>query len=128
MANLDEEELARLNVVLSFAMSSLFYMFLKTQGASTANHPVKKELTRIQDYIRKLKGASDNHKLAKSNEEAAAKMLATVDVEEAAMDEKITAVGDEDGGDKKSKKKKKKKSSRHGNGDDTKSPTKKSKK
>ena len=116
---MEEEEIARLNVVLSFTMSSLFYMFLKTQGASTASHPVKKELARIQEYIKKLKTASDRHRQTKSNEAAAAKLL-----DEVAKEDEAHNPDEEDNNDgpqstekkskkgKKDKKHKDKKSSR----------------
>jgi exosome complex protein LRP1 len=78
VADLDEEEVARLNIVLSFAMTSLFYIFLRAQGISAAKHPVKKELARVQSYIGKLKSASEAHKLAKSNSQAASKLLENV--------------------------------------------------
>jgi exosome complex protein LRP1 len=117
VADLDEEEVARLNIVLSFAMTSLFYIFLRTQGISTANHPVKKELARVQAYIGKLKSASEAHKQIKSNAEAASKLLESV-----ASDKPPPATEGKEGkkrsgreksdeeDDKKKKKKKKKKS------------------
>jgi hypothetical protein len=124
IADLDEEEVARLNIVLSFAMTSLFYIFLRTQGISAANHPVKKELARVQAYIGKLRSASEAHKLSKSNAEAANKLLESVAVAEdvpavsppARVVERVESKkrsGREDGeeeDDKKKKKKKKKKS------------------
>jgi hypothetical protein len=40
-------------------------VLLKTQGISTSDHPVKKELKRIQEYFQKLKTAAN---ISKSNE------------------------------------------------------------
>ncbi len=120
IADLDEEEVARLNIVLSFAMTSLFYIFLRTQGISAANHPVKKELARVQAYIGKLKSASEAHKLSKSNAEAASKLLESVVVagDEVAVSPPARVVervegkkrsSREDAGEEDDKKKKKKK-------------------
>jgi hypothetical protein len=92
---------------------------------------VKKELARVQSYIGKLKSASEAHKLAKSNAQAASKLLESVAAEVEAVevasprarvvervDSKKRGAREEgaDGGaandeeDKKKKKKKKKKS------------------
>lgn len=39
---------AKLNLQMAYGVTSLFYMFLKTQGVSPSNHPVKAELDRIK--------------------------------------------------------------------------------
>lgn len=39
---------AKLNLQVAYGMNSLFYMFLRTQGVSPLNHPVKAELERIR--------------------------------------------------------------------------------
>ena len=100
--DLEDEELARLNLVLAFSLSSLFYMFLRVQGVNTATHPVQKELQRVQTYIAKLKSASEANKMRKANNDAASKLLQSVAAEQ------IAVVGDEEDEDKKKKKKKKK--------------------
>ena len=44
---------------LAFAVSSLYFMMLKSKGMDTANHPIKDDLKRIKEYvarIRKLDG------------------------------------------------------------------------
>eukprot|EP00752_Nemacystus_decipiens_P018581 g16659.t1 len=46
---------AKLNLQVAYGVSSLFYMFLKTQGVSPAGHPVKAELDRIRKYFGRLK-------------------------------------------------------------------------
>mmetsp|Transcript_9594 Transcript_9594/g.14378 ORF Transcript_9594/g.14378 Transcript_9594/m.14378 type:complete len:125 (+) Transcript_9594:32-406(+) len=51
-------ESAKLHGSLAFALDSLFFMYLKTQGVSTKDHPIKKELDRIKKYIRKIENAS----------------------------------------------------------------------
>ena len=39
---------AKLNLQVAYGVTSLFYMFLRTQGVSPATHPVKAELDRIR--------------------------------------------------------------------------------
>ncbi|CAM9094994.1 unnamed protein product [Pylaiella littoralis] len=46
---------AKLNLQVAYGVSSLFYMFLKTQGVSPSTHPVKAELDRIRGYFGRLK-------------------------------------------------------------------------
>ncbi|CAM9928826.1 unnamed protein product [Ectocarpus sp. 13 AM-2016] len=46
---------ATLNLQVAYGVSSLFYMFLKTQGVSPSTHPVKGELDRIRGYFGRLK-------------------------------------------------------------------------
>lgn len=53
-----DEERAKLNLVLAYALNSLFYIFLRTQNVNPANHPVRKELQRVQAYMEKLKSAT----------------------------------------------------------------------
>mmetsp|Transcript_4299 Transcript_4299/g.6363 ORF Transcript_4299/g.6363 Transcript_4299/m.6363 type:complete len:175 (+) Transcript_4299:154-678(+) len=41
-------EKAKLNLVYSYTLNSLFYMYLKIQGVSPQNHPVRRELDRVK--------------------------------------------------------------------------------
>ncbi|CDH49699.1 predicted protein [Lichtheimia corymbifera JMRC:FSU:9682] len=50
-------EKAQLQVLLSYTINSLFYMYLKTQGVFPQEHPVATELARIRTYIEKIKKA-----------------------------------------------------------------------
>eukprot|EP01121_Diplochlamys_sp_Union-15-3_P018995 TRINITY_DN7044_c0_g1_i1.p1 TRINITY_DN7044_c0_g1~~TRINITY_DN7044_c0_g1_i1.p1 ORF type:complete len:165 (-),score=32.24 TRINITY_DN7044_c0_g1_i1:10-504(-) len=67
---------AKLNIVLAYSLNSLFYMYLRTQGISPMNHPVKDELERIKVYINKIKTingeARENEKPSTSIDVAAA--------------------------------------------------------
>lgn len=45
---------AKLNLQIAYGVSSLFYMFLRTQGVSPSTHPVKGELERIRGYFGRL--------------------------------------------------------------------------
>lgn len=57
-------ESARLHLMVAYAVNTLFYMYLRTQGISPANHPVLEELARVKQYVRKVKQASaaEEHK------------------------------------------------------------------
>ena len=48
-------ESARMHLMVAYTVNTLFYMYLKTQGHPTANHPVREELERVKEYIRKVK-------------------------------------------------------------------------
>mmetsp|Transcript_23506 Transcript_23506/g.39385 ORF Transcript_23506/g.39385 Transcript_23506/m.39385 type:complete len:193 (+) Transcript_23506:236-814(+) len=50
-------ERAELHVTLAFAANALFGMYLKTQGVPMAEHPVKRELDRVQMYQQKVERA-----------------------------------------------------------------------
>ncbi|KAL6070427.1 DNA-binding protein c1d [Balamuthia mandrillaris] len=54
-AGLSEVERAKLHVMLSYTLNSLYYVYLKTQGVSPQGHPVKAELDRVKSYIQKVK-------------------------------------------------------------------------
>merc|ERR1712166_95200 len=57
-AGLPPLEAAKLNVVGAFAINTLFYIFLKTQGVDPTQHPVKQELERVKSYFRKIRETS----------------------------------------------------------------------
>lgn len=52
-------EVARVHLMVAYAVSTLFYMYLKTQGLSPASHPVREELERVKVRRRQLPTASD---------------------------------------------------------------------
>ncbi|KAL1515950.1 hypothetical protein AB1Y20_002564 [Prymnesium parvum] len=51
-------ETARLHLMVAYTVNTLFYMYLKANGVSPADHPVHAELERIKGYIKKLKAVS----------------------------------------------------------------------
>eukprot|EP01097_Dermamoeba_algensis_P006848 TRINITY_DN4270_c0_g1_i1.p1 TRINITY_DN4270_c0_g1~~TRINITY_DN4270_c0_g1_i1.p1 ORF type:complete len:204 (+),score=36.63 TRINITY_DN4270_c0_g1_i1:167-778(+) len=57
-ASLTPLEEAKLNVISAFAINTLFYMYLKTQGVSPSKHRVKEELERVKLYFQKIKAIS----------------------------------------------------------------------
>ncbi|KAH3758159.1 nuclear nucleic acid-binding protein C1D [Pelomyxa schiedti] len=66
---------AKLHMTLAYAINSLFYMFLKTQGVSTQNHPVVAEMGRIKEYFEKLKDLTNRAKAARIDQQAAARFI-----------------------------------------------------
>ncbi|KAI9493213.1 hypothetical protein BDB00DRAFT_379688 [Zychaea mexicana] len=50
-------EKAQFEVLLSFALNSLYYIYLKTHGVNPLDHQVTNELQRIKQYIEKIKVA-----------------------------------------------------------------------
>ena len=93
LEELDEEEQAKLNILLAYGLNSLFFMYLRTQGINPSDHAVKKELLRVQGYMEKLKKAKQQQ----------------LDTER--LVESLEREEDEDEKKKKKKKKKKKSSS-----------------
>ena len=51
-------EAARIHLMVAYTINTLFYMYLRTQGVSPADHPIQEELERVKAYIRKLKQAA----------------------------------------------------------------------
>eukprot|EP01113_Clastostelium_recurvatum_P024601 TRINITY_DN2936_c0_g1_i2.p1 TRINITY_DN2936_c0_g1~~TRINITY_DN2936_c0_g1_i2.p1 ORF type:complete len:199 (+),score=50.94 TRINITY_DN2936_c0_g1_i2:163-759(+) len=74
LSHLSPIDAAKLNIVMAYAINTLFYMYLKTQGTDTSDHPVIKELDRVKVYINKVKGLSERQKL-KLNSDAASRFI-----------------------------------------------------
>ena len=49
------EKAAETQLALGYAVNALFFVYLKTQGVDPQTHPVKEELARIREYMKKLK-------------------------------------------------------------------------
>ncbi|KAJ3293201.1 DNA-binding protein c1d [Borealophlyctis nickersoniae] len=49
---------AKLDVVVAFALTTLMFAFLKTQGVPPKDHPVRQEIDRIKSYVQKIRGAA----------------------------------------------------------------------
>jgi exosome complex protein LRP1 len=62
---------ARLHLMIAYAANSLFWIYLRTQGAKVQNHPVKAELERIKVALRKVKEAETSAAAANSTDENA---------------------------------------------------------
>jgi len=48
-------EQAKSELITAYTVNSLFWAFLTTQGCKLEGHPLKKEMERIQKYMRKVK-------------------------------------------------------------------------
>jgi hypothetical protein len=48
---------ARLHLTVAYTVNSLYWMLLRTRGATVQNHPVRAELERIKKCLRKVKDA-----------------------------------------------------------------------
>ncbi|GAA99854.1 uncharacterized protein L969DRAFT_43341 [Mixia osmundae IAM 14324] len=57
LVNLTPLQKAKANVMLSYIINDLVWMFLKVQGHDAANHPVMAQLKRVQGYFEKIKEA-----------------------------------------------------------------------
>mmetsp|Transcript_95833 Transcript_95833/g.254530 ORF Transcript_95833/g.254530 Transcript_95833/m.254530 type:complete len:184 (-) Transcript_95833:237-788(-) len=55
-------EHAELQVSLAYAVASVYFCHLLTQGTNPAEHPLKQELDRIQLYFKKVRSAADEAK------------------------------------------------------------------
>jgi exosome complex protein LRP1 len=60
--NLKALESCELNCSLAYAATSLFFMYLRTQGVDPTSHPVHQEIDRVQSYMKKLRSAVDAEK------------------------------------------------------------------
>ncbi|GAA6018440.1 hypothetical protein JCM11491_006998 [Sporobolomyces phaffii] len=52
---------AKLDVLVSYALHDLIWIYLKTSGVEPANHPVMQEIERLKGYFAKLKSAESGH-------------------------------------------------------------------
>jgi exosome complex protein LRP1 len=111
ISQMTSEEHAKLNVLLAYTLNTLFYAYLKTQGASPGNHPVKAELERVKTYLAKLKELSNQPKETPTvalNKEAAERFIKHALVE--ISDEPKSGKSEANEQEEKKRKKKNKKS------------------
>ncbi|KAJ3151359.1 hypothetical protein HDU89_002198 [Geranomyces variabilis] len=77
LAKLDVYDRAKLEVLLAFALNSLLFVYLRTEGANTKDHPVKQGLERVKQYFAKVQEAGTSHKPTLRLNQAAAKRFVT---------------------------------------------------
>ncbi|KAJ5076878.1 sun-cor steroid hormone receptor co-repressor [Anaeramoeba ignava] len=77
-----EEELtplekAELDTTIAYIITSLFYIYLKTQGISTQDHPIKYELEQVKLYMNKVHDLVElnKNKFLKVDVEAAKRII-----------------------------------------------------
>lgn len=64
---------AKLDLVVAYAINSMFWMYLTTQGVNPRQHPVKSELDRIKKYMGKVKEATEKKEASARIDKEAAK-------------------------------------------------------
>ncbi|KAJ3158542.1 hypothetical protein HDU86_002767 [Geranomyces michiganensis] len=77
LAKLDLYDRAKLEVLLAFALNSLLFVYLRTEGANTKEHPVKQGLERVKEYFAKVQESGASHKPTLRLNQAAAKRFVT---------------------------------------------------
>ncbi|XP_038046942.1 nuclear nucleic acid-binding protein C1D-like [Patiria miniata] len=66
---------AKLELVSAYAINSMFWMYLCTQGVNPREHPIKHELGRIQKYMNRVKEIVDKENAAKLDKGAAKRFV-----------------------------------------------------
>ncbi|XP_028396181.1 nuclear nucleic acid-binding protein C1D-like [Dendronephthya gigantea] len=64
---------AKLDLMMVYAVNSMFWIYLITQGVNPKDHGIKHELDRVKDYMKKIKDASDKKKASLKIDKAAAR-------------------------------------------------------
>lgn len=72
---LDPLEQAKLDLMSVYALNSLFWMYLVTQGVNPKEHGIKQELERIRTYMNKVKEITDKRKAARLDKSAAGRFV-----------------------------------------------------
>ncbi|KAF9937643.1 hypothetical protein BGZ75_007737 [Mortierella antarctica] len=62
LAKLDSEKRCQLELLMAYAINTLAFINLKTNGTAPNTHPVMKELKRVKDYTEKLRHAIHGNK------------------------------------------------------------------
>ncbi|KAJ3328107.1 hypothetical protein HDU76_010578 [Blyttiomyces sp. JEL0837] len=68
-SRLEPMERAKLHVVVSYALNSLMFLYLRCEGA-TKGHPVRQELNRVKEYFQKIANAGKSKQKGKKGDEA----------------------------------------------------------
>ncbi|XP_051868066.1 nuclear nucleic acid-binding protein C1D [Pristis pectinata] len=75
LQKLDPLEQAKLDLASAYALNSLFWIYLVTQGINPKEHAVKQELERIRTYMNKVKEITDRKKAAKLDKGVASRIV-----------------------------------------------------
>ncbi|XP_078086527.1 nuclear nucleic acid-binding protein C1D [Mustelus asterias] len=65
LQKLDPLEQAKLDLASAYALNSMFWIYLITQGINPKEHGVKQELERIRTYMNKVKELTDRQKASR---------------------------------------------------------------
>ncbi|TRY98820.1 hypothetical protein DNTS_035638 [Danionella cerebrum] len=75
LLKLDPLEQAKLDLMSAYALNSIFWMYLVTQGVNPKDHAIKQELERIRTYMNKVKEITDKKKAAHLDKDAASRFV-----------------------------------------------------
>ncbi|KAJ8360310.1 hypothetical protein SKAU_G00168350 [Synaphobranchus kaupii] len=75
LQKLDPLEQAKLDLMSAYALNSLFWVYLVTQGINPKDHGIKQELERIRTYMNKVKEITDRKKAARLDRGAASRFV-----------------------------------------------------
>ena len=106
---LDHLETARLSFVLAYSLNTLYRLLLQTEGQYTEDHPVVKDLERIQQHYQMIDRAANPEKY-KDNEKK--RKLEDAEEKDATPKKKKKSNTSSKSSEKKKKKKKSKKKSK----------------
>ncbi|KAI5606936.1 nuclear nucleic acid-binding protein C1D, partial [Silurus asotus] len=68
-------EQAKLDLMSAYALNSLFWMYLVTQGVNPKDHGIKQELERIRTYMNRIKEITDKKKASRLDKGAASRFV-----------------------------------------------------
>ncbi|CAH1261348.1 C1D [Branchiostoma lanceolatum] len=86
---LESLDQAKLHLTAVYAINSLFWIYLTTQGIDPKDHPIKNELDRIRSYMNRVKEIEDKRKAAKVDKAAAKRIVKSALWEPAKQDKKM---------------------------------------
>ncbi|XP_049592870.1 nuclear nucleic acid-binding protein C1D [Syngnathus scovelli] len=72
---LDPLDRAKLDLMSTYTLNSLFWMYLVTQGINPREHGIKQELERIKTYMSRVKAITDKKKAARLDKGAAGRFM-----------------------------------------------------
>ncbi|XP_056105725.1 nuclear nucleic acid-binding protein C1D [Rhinichthys klamathensis goyatoka] len=75
LRKLDPLDQAKLDLMSAYALNSMFWMYLVTQGVNPKDHAIKQELERIRTYMNKVKEITDRRKAARLDKDAASRFV-----------------------------------------------------
>ncbi|KAL4641408.1 nuclear nucleic acid-binding protein C1D-like [Arapaima gigas] len=75
LQKLEPLEQAKLDLMSAYALNSLYWTYLVTQGVNPKEHGVKQELERIRTYMNKVREITDKKKAARLDKGAASRFL-----------------------------------------------------
>ncbi|XP_051946319.1 nuclear nucleic acid-binding protein C1D isoform X2 [Xyrauchen texanus] len=75
LLKLDPLDQAKLDLMSVYALNSMFWMYLVTQGVNPKDHGIKQELERIRTYMNKVKEITDKRKAAHLDKDAASRFV-----------------------------------------------------